>query len=134
MNLNKKAIIFGIKGYKLTKKEKLFLKKSKPLGLILFSRNIKNIQQLKKLTYDIKHIFKDKKYPILIDEEGGNVSRLSKIIDFSNFSHEYFGKLFKSNKNLGLSLRNSKVRNVLIPAHAMDIYQRYFQCLYFVFI
>ncbi len=98
MNLNKKAIIFGIKGYKLTKKEKLFLKKSKPWGLILFSRNIKNIQQLKKLTYDIKRIFKDKKYPILIDEEGGNVSRLSKIIDFSNFSHEYFGKLFKSNK------------------------------------
>ena len=44
--MNRKAIIFGIKGYRLTNKEKHLLKKEKPWGIILFSRNIKNIFQL----------------------------------------------------------------------------------------
>ena len=52
--MNRKAIIFGIKGYKLSKKERFFLKKIKPWGIILFSRNIKSISQLKILVNDIK--------------------------------------------------------------------------------
>ncbi len=96
---NKKAIIFGIKSYYLTNKEKIFLKKSKPWGIIIFSRNVKNITQLKKLIDDIKILFNEKKYPILIDQEGGDVSRINKIIDQSAFSQEYFGKLYTKNKN-----------------------------------
>ena len=34
--------------------------------------------------------------------EGGNVSRLNKIVNFSIFSQSFFGKLFKSNKKLFL--------------------------------
>ena len=98
--MNKIAIIFGIQKHKLTNKEKLLFRKEKPWGIILFSRNIKNIFQLKKLTDDIKKIFKDKKYPILIDQEGGKVSRLNKIIDLSIFSQNYFGQLFKKDKKL----------------------------------
>ena len=52
--MNRKAVIFGIKGYKLTIKEKKFLFKSKPWGIILFSRNIKDITQLKKQCNKIK--------------------------------------------------------------------------------
>ena len=51
---NRKAFIVGIKSYKLSSKEKLFLKKFKPWGIILFSRNIKSIQQVKALTENIK--------------------------------------------------------------------------------
>ena len=83
---NRKAIIFGISSYKLKNKEKIFLKKIKPWGIILFSRNINSLEQLKKLVKDIKKIFKDDYYPILIDAEGGKVSRLNKIIDLSSFS------------------------------------------------
>ena len=43
--MNRKAIIFGIKGHKLSSFEKKFFKKNKPWGIILFSRNIKNILQ-----------------------------------------------------------------------------------------
>ena len=68
--MNRKAVIFGIKGYGLTNKEKKFLKKVKPWGIILFSRNIKNITQLKILIDEIKKNLHDKKYPILIDQEG----------------------------------------------------------------
>ena len=98
--MNRKAIIFGIKGYSLTAEEKRLLKRAKPWGIILFSRNIKNVLQLKLLIIDIKNIFKDKKYPILIDQEGGKVSRLNKIIDLSIFSQNYFGKLYKKDKKL----------------------------------
>jgi len=100
---NRKAVIFGISSYKLKKNEKLFLKKNKPWGIILFSRNIKNLEQLKKLVNEIKKIFNDVNFPILIDEEGGRVSRLNKIIDLSTFSQEYFGKMYQSNKKLFLS-------------------------------
>ena len=96
--MNRKAVIFGIKGYKLKKKEKLFLKKNKPWGVILFSRNIKDLLQLKNLVSEIKLIFNDNKYPILIDEEGGKVSRIRKIIDLSLFSQKYFDNLFSKNK------------------------------------
>ncbi len=67
--MNKKAVIFGIKSHKLSSKEKKFFKKIKPWGVILFSRNIQNIFQLKNLIDDIKNCFEDKKYPILIDQE-----------------------------------------------------------------
>ena len=98
--MNRIAVIFGVKGYKLTNKEKKLFKKTKPWGIILFSRNIKNLSQLKTLINDIKKILRDKKYPILIDQEGGKVSRLNKIIDLSLFSQYSFGKLYNNNKKL----------------------------------
>jgi len=90
----RRSFIIGIKGIKLNKNEIIFLKKYKPWGIILFSRNIKTIYQTQKLTKHIKRIFKDKNYPILIDQEGGKVSRLKNFIDTSMFTGEYFGKLF----------------------------------------
>ncbi len=90
---NRRAFIVGIKSIKLSNKEKIFLKKYKPWGIILFSRNIKTIKQTKDLTNSIKKIFNDKKYPILIDQEGGRVNRLNKIISFDNMTSEYFGEL-----------------------------------------
>jgi len=95
---NRKAFIVGIKGEILKNNEIIFLKRHKPWGVIIFSRNIKNIEQLKKLILGIKNCFKDKNYPILIDEEGGRVSRLSKIIDFKIFTAKSFGKLYVTDR------------------------------------
>ena len=95
---NRKAFIVGLKSYKLSNSEKIFLKKHKPWGVILFSRNIKSINQTKTLTDNIKKIFKDKKYPILIDQEGGRVNRLNRIISFDNLTSEYFGGLYEKNR------------------------------------
>ena len=95
---NRKAFIIGIKSLKLTSNEKFFLKKYKPWGVILFLRNIKSIKQTKKLTDNIRKIFKDKNYPILIDQEGGRVNRLSNIISFDNLTSEYFGDLYEKDK------------------------------------
>ena len=93
----RRAFIIGIKSTILSKKELIFLKKYQPWGVILFNRNIRNINQTKKLTSNLRKIFKDKKYPILIDQEGGRVNRLKNIISFDNLTSEYFGKKFQSN-------------------------------------
>ena len=96
--MKRKAIIVGIRGIKLSSEEIYLLKKEKPWGVILFSRNIKNLIQLKKLIIDIKNCIKDKNYPILIDQEGGSVSRLNKIIDLSIFSQGFFGNFYKNDR------------------------------------
>ena len=97
MNNKHRSFVCGIKGMYLSKKEKKFLTKYKPWGIILFSRNIKSIKQTQILTNSIKKIFKNENYPILIDEEGGRVSRLKKFIDNSIFTAKYFGDLYKIN-------------------------------------
>ena len=94
---NRRSFIVGIKSTKLLKNEINFLKKYKPWGVILFTRNIKNINQALKLTNSIKKIFNDKKYPILIDQEGGRVNRLKNIISFENLSSEFFANKYKDN-------------------------------------
>ena len=94
----RKAFITGLKSLKLTTSEVKFLKKQKPWGIILFSRNIKSINQTKLLTHSIRKLFKDPYYPILIDQEGGRVNRLKNIITFDNLTGEYFGKLYVQDK------------------------------------
>ena len=99
MIINKRrAFITGIKSTSLSMKEKKFLKKYKPWGVILFSRNINSIFQTTKLTKEIKNIFKDKNYPIMIDQEGGRVNRIKKIFNTGSLTNQYFGKLYKENR------------------------------------
>ena len=96
--MKRKAIIVGISGIKLSSEEIYLLKKEKPWGVILFTRNIKNLIQLKNLIIDIKNCIKDENYPILIDQEGGRVSRLNKIIDLSIFSQGFFGNFYRNDR------------------------------------
>jgi len=96
---NRRAFIVGIKSTYLLKNEINFLKNYRPWGVILFTRNIKNIDQTRKLTSKIRKIFNDKNYPILVDQEGGRVSRLENIITFRKLSSEFFGKEYLKNKS-----------------------------------
>ena len=47
---NRRSFIVGLRSIKISLKEKSFLNKYKPWGVILFSRNIKNIKQTFQLT------------------------------------------------------------------------------------
>ena len=98
-----KALIISIKGTELTKREKILLKDERPWGIILFKRNLKSIAQIKKLTNQIKFLTKNKNFPIMIDEEGVSVSRLTKLINH-NFSSNFFGDLYKKDKLFSLKL------------------------------
>ena len=71
-------LILGFDGYSLPKETTALWKKIKPLGAILFKKNIKNKQQLKNLIQQIKDF--DSEMLLAIDYEGGVVSRFSEDI------------------------------------------------------
>ena len=100
--MNRKAAIISIRGSKLTASEIKLLKKEKPWGIILFKRNIITFKQTKSLTQKIRSCMKDPFYPILIDEEGGKVSRLSELFSTKEFSQYFFGLLYEKNKKNGI--------------------------------
>ena len=109
--MKKKAIIISIKGTYLTNKEKLLLSKGKPWGIILFKRNIKSEKQIKILTKNIRKYANDKKFPILIDEEGSNVTRLGNLINH-DINANYFGNLFKVNKKIAITLYSNYLKSL----------------------
>ena len=91
--MNRKPIITSIKTYYLTFSEKMLFKKEKPWGIILFKRNIKSFKQVKNLVKEIRMIFKDPYFPIMIDEEGGTVTRLADIIENSYSQLLFWGSV-----------------------------------------
>lgn len=71
-----KAVIFGCQGTRLTVQEKDFFKRVNPLGLILFDRNVDNPEQVRALTAEFRKTVGRADAPVLVDQEGGRVTRL----------------------------------------------------------
>ncbi len=107
-----KAIIISINGLALNKKEKKILLDNKPWGLILFKRNIKSLKQVKSLITNIRQITKDKYFPILIDEEGGTVTRISRIINHDLYQ-KLFGDIFKFNSKVSTKIYKEYLLNLI---------------------
>ena len=108
--IKRRSFIVGIRSIKLSKQEKSFLSKYKPWGVILFTRNIRNLNQAARLTSSIRNIYKDDNYPILIDQEGGRVNRLENIISFDNLTSEFFGDIYIKNLNFSTNYLLIKLR------------------------
>ena len=68
--------IIGVAGRYLATEEAALLRQHKPLGVILFARNIADPQQLLALTAEIREAL-GQDAPILVDQEGGRVARLN---------------------------------------------------------
>ncbi len=109
--MKKKAIIISIKGPTLTTREKQLISKEKPWGVILFKRNIKSFAQIKKLIQVIKKNAKDKKFPVLIDEEGSKVSRLKDLIN-NEIDANFFGDIYKKDRKFALSLYKNYLKSL----------------------
>lgn len=71
------AAIYGFEGYTLTADERAFFKESNPYGYILFKRNCQTPEQLRALTDSLRELSGRDELPILIDQEGGRVARLT---------------------------------------------------------
>ena len=110
--MNRKAVITSIAGFNLTSNEKKLIKKQKPWGLILFKRNIKTFDQTKNLIKSIRKAAKDNKFPVMIDEEGGSVCRLTSFLDNKVYSQSFFADIINKNKNLGLMLYQNYIRSM----------------------
>jgi beta-N-acetylhexosaminidase len=70
-----RAAIVGLSGPVLTAEEVALWRQAPPLGAILFARNIRDPDQLRRLTADIRAELGEGT-PILVDQEGGRVARL----------------------------------------------------------
>jgi beta-N-acetylhexosaminidase len=71
------ALILGCSGPVLTPDEASFFRDVSPWGYILFRRNIQNPEQVYALTSEIRSLTGRDDVPILIDQEGGRVQRMS---------------------------------------------------------
>lgn len=95
-------LVLGIAGTSLSSQEIRWLRKNRPTGIILFSRNIENLPQVSALIASIS----DNISPtptIWIDQEGGRVQRLR--APFTNFpSPNMFAQLFRNNPTAGLNM------------------------------
>lgn len=70
------AAIVGVSGPALTEAETRLFRRVRPLGLILFARNIENPAQVFDMTAEFRRAVGAEDAPVLIDQEGGRVARL----------------------------------------------------------
>lgn len=71
-----RAVIFGCSGPALTEDESAFLTEAKPYGFILFARNVVDRAQVTALVADLRGCV-GWAAPVLIDQEGGRVQRMT---------------------------------------------------------
>ena len=95
-------IIVSINSSKILKFERENIKKYKPFGVILFKKNILNINQTKKLIKTIKSLHP--KIYILIDQEGGIVNRFSKFKEFNFFDNFVYYQVYLKYPSLAKQL------------------------------
>lgn len=94
-------------------------------GVILFSRNIEDSKQLKKLNLDIEEANKNIPLFISIDEEGGRVNRLAKNIKRFESAKSIGDKgdikyAYENGKEIGKTLKEHKINMNFAPV--LDIY------------
>jgi beta-N-acetylhexosaminidase len=70
------AAIYGLSGLTLTPDERAFFRDADPAGYILFARNCATREQMRALTDALRDIHGRGDLPILIDQEGGRVTRM----------------------------------------------------------
>ncbi len=71
------AAIFGCAGHALTWREAAFFREVSPWGFILFKRNIDSPDQVRALVSELRATVERPDAPVLIDQEGGRVARLT---------------------------------------------------------
>ncbi|MSU89789.1 beta-hexosaminidase [Rhodobacteraceae bacterium 2CG4] len=74
--MSARAAILGCSGPVLTRAEARFFASSDPWGFILFARNVETPAQVRALVRDLRGAV-GREAPVLIDQEGGRVARLT---------------------------------------------------------
>jgi len=71
-----RAAVIGVAGVELGAAERRLIAETNPLGFILFRRNCRDPEQLRRLIADLRSLARRRDAPVLIDQEGGRVARL----------------------------------------------------------
>ena len=120
MSQNKpKAIILDCQGLELTSEEIKLFKSHNPYGFILFKRNCDSPDQVKKLVQQMRDAVGRPDAPVLIDQEGGSVSRLKEPA-FKEFpSAGFFKKI--ADKDLKKGVRAAYLNAVMMAAQLDEL-------------
>jgi beta-N-acetylhexosaminidase len=105
-----KAFIVGIPGPELNADERAFIRAERPWGFILFKRNIDTPKQVATLVDELKKSAGRPDVPVLIDQEGGRVQRLSPPHWPAYPSGALFGRLYDLDPALGLTAARLSAR------------------------
>jgi beta-N-acetylhexosaminidase len=114
-----RAFITGVSGLELTEAEREFLRGELPWGLILFKRNVETPDQVSALVDEFRRLVGEADAPVLIDQEGGRVARLTPPHWPVYPPGATFGALYDLDKALGL--RAAWLSSRLIAADLTDL-------------
>jgi len=94
---SRQAAIYVVSGPELSLDEIDLISETKPLGFIIFSRNIRSLEQVSNLVSHLKSFVKDDETLVLIDQEGGRVARLCPPLVREYPKAEIYGKIYELN-------------------------------------
>ncbi|HET7083308.1 MAG TPA: beta-N-acetylhexosaminidase [Rhizomicrobium sp.] len=106
--------IYGCAGLTLSAQEQDFFRQTRPWGFILFARNISDSGQVHALVDQLRGTVDDAKAPVLIDQEGGRVARLTPPHWRERPPAARFGQLYTDNAE---AAREASYLNARLIAH-----------------
>lgn len=116
-----KPLVLGISGPQLSPTDRAALRNADPFGVILFKRNCESPDQLKILLLEIKQAVGREDVQILIDEEGGRVSRLQPPHWTKYPPARAFGLMYERDPAWGLEAIRLYARVMAVELHNLGI-------------
>src|SRR5260370_13775084 len=116
--MNTRAFITGVSGPELRADEREFIRSERPWGFILFKRNVETPGQVITLVAELRKEIGEPDAPVLIDQEGGRVQRLSPPHWPAYPAGAVFGVLYDIDPALGLAAARLSAR--LIAADLIE--------------
>jgi len=114
-----KAAIFGLAGLTLSNAERAFFSAQRPVGYILFARNVEKPAQLAALVKELRSLTPGHNPVVLIDQEGGRVQRLKPPYWRFAPTGAAFGALYAKNAAAGIAALRTNMR--LIGTELADL-------------
>lgn len=116
-----KALITGMAGHALSADERAFLKRERPCGLILFTRNCASHDQIRALVAEAKAAIGSSDVLVLIDQEGGRVQRLRPPLARALPPAAAYSRLFSGDPALACKTAYDAARLVAAELRALSI-------------
>jgi beta-N-acetylhexosaminidase len=117
--MSTRAFITGVSGLELSADERAFMAAERPWGFILFKRNVETPEQVALLVRELRASVGNSDAPVLIDQEGGRVQRLSPPHWPVYPPGAVFGTLYDIDPALGLAAARLSAR--LIAADLLEL-------------
>jgi beta-N-acetylhexosaminidase len=114
-------MILGCAGTELTETERRFFADADPLGFILFARNCVDPRQLSALIGALRQSVGRADAPVLIDQEGGRVTRLKPPHWWAAPAARCYADLARANADLGAEAAHLGARLVAAELHELGI-------------